>query len=83
MCEKSIIKKQITAQAAAELINCGDTVTIVGFIGLGVPDEILLALGNRFKEHCKPTNLTLLFAAAPGDGKERGLNRLAHAGMLR
>ena len=55
----------------------------MGFIGLGVPDEILLALENRFKEHCKPTNLTLLFAAAPGDGKERGLNRLAHAGMLR
>ena len=23
-----MIKKQITAQAAAELINCGDTVTI-------------------------------------------------------
>ena len=78
-----MIKKQITAQAAAELINCGDTVTIAGFVGVGVPDEILLALENRFKEHSKPTDLTLLFAAAPGDGKDRGLNRLAHAGMLR
>ena len=78
-----MIKKQITAQAAVELINCGDTVTIAGFVGVGVPDEILLALENRFKKYCNPTDLTLLFAAAPGDGKERGLNRLAHAGMLR
>ena len=43
-----MIKKQITAQAAVELINCGDTVTIAGFVGVGVPDEILLALENRF-----------------------------------
>jgi propionate CoA-transferase len=31
----------------------------------------------------QPAGLTLVFAAAPGDGKERGLNRLAHEGFVK
>ena len=48
------------------------------------PDELILALERRFLER-GPALATSpsLFAAAPGDGKDRGLNRLAHAGLLK
>ena len=38
---------------------------------------------ERFLATGQPRDLGLLFAAAPGDGKEKGLNRLAHDGLIR
>ena len=38
---------------------------------------------RRFVETKAPRDLTLVFAAAPGDAKERGLNRLAHPGLVK
>ncbi|MEL6645552.1 MAG: CoA-transferase [Pseudomonadota bacterium] len=76
-------RKVITAAAAAELISDGDTVTTSGFVGIGVPEELLLALEARFLDTGHPRDLTLFFAAGQGDGREKGLNRLGHEGMLK
>ena len=75
--------KVVPAADAAALVHSGDTVTTSGFIGAGVPDGLLKALGDRFAEEGHPRDLTLLFAAGQGDGKGRGLDRLAAPGLVR
>ncbi|WP_170386301.1 acyl CoA:acetate/3-ketoacid CoA transferase [Ruegeria atlantica] len=74
--------KLASADDAVSVIRDGDTVCISGFVGVGTPDELLIALEKRFLETGHPRDLTLVFAAAPGDGKDRGLNRLAHPGLV-
>ncbi len=76
--------KIVTAEEAVSLILDGDTVAFGGFAGVGVCEEIALALEERFLATGKPQNLTLLFAVAtgPGDETNKGLNHLAHEGLL-
>jgi len=56
--------KVTTAADAVSLIQDGDTVCTSGFVGVGTPDELLLALENRFIGTGTPRKLTLLHAAA-------------------
>jgi propionate CoA-transferase len=72
-----------TADEAIALIRNGDVVSCSGFVGTGTPEELIAALERRFVTTEGPCDLTLVFAAACGDGKERGLNRLAHEGLVR
>ena len=75
--------KIVTADEAIALIHDGDSVSCSGFVGIGTPEELIAALERRYLETQGPRDLTLVFAAAPGDGKERGLNRLAHEGLIK
>ena len=75
--------KIVSAQDAVALIRPGDTLATSGFVGIGTPDALLAALAERFVASGEPRNLTLVFAAGQGDGKERGLNRLGHDGLLK
>ncbi|MFP7674531.1 acyl CoA:acetate/3-ketoacid CoA transferase [Marivita sp. S0852] len=75
--------KIVSSRDAAALIHSGDTLTTSGFVGAGVPDALLQALAERFDDEGHPRDLTLLFAAGQGDGKDRGLNRLAAPGLVR
>ena len=78
------MKNKIVSPAeAAAVVRSGDTVSISGFVGVGTPDELLIALERRFLDEGEPRDLTLVFAAAPGDGRDRGLNRLAHPGLIK
>ena len=75
--------KVITPEAAARLIVDGDTLAVGGFVGIAVPEELVVALATRFRETGGPRDLTLVFAAGPGDGGARGLNHLAREGLIR
>ena len=75
--------KIVSADEAVALIRDGDSVSCSGFVGIGTPEELIAALERRFVETQGPRDLTLVFAAAPGDGKERGLNRLARPGLVK
>jgi propionate CoA-transferase len=75
--------KIVTADEAIGLIRDGDAVCCSGFVGIGTPDELIMALERRFARAGVPRNLTLVFAAAPGDGRDRGLNRVALPGLIK
>ena len=73
----------ISAAEAVKKIKSSDTITIAGFVGSGVPVELLYALRDRFLKENTPNNLTLLFSAGPGDGDVRGINLLAFPKLLK
>ncbi len=75
--------KIVSPSEAVALIRDGDRLVNAGFVGCGVPDELLAALEKRFLETGSPRNLKVIFAAGQGDGKDRGLNRLAHEGLVK
>jgi propionate CoA-transferase len=74
--------KIVTAAAAVQRIRDNDTVATGGFVGVGFAENIAVALEQRFTATGLPRNLTLVYAAGQGDGKERGLNHLAHVGLV-
>lgn len=75
--------KFLTAEEAIEQIHDGANVVTGGFVGLGVPEEVEIALKEKFLQTGCPKDLTLIYAAGQGDGGERGLNHLGHEGLVK
>ncbi len=74
--------KLVTVEEAVQLIQDGNTVATGGFVGIGFAEEVAKGLEDYYKKYGSPKNLTLLYAAGQGDGKEKGLNHLAHEGLV-
>ncbi len=75
--------KFLTAEEAVSIIESNSTVATGGFVGNCVPEELEIAMEKRYVETREPQNLTLVYAAGQGDGKDRGVNHFGHEGLLK
>lgn len=76
-------QKIVTAEEAIAQIPNGVVVVTEGFVGIGFAEELAVALEDRFVKTGAPKDLTLMYAAGQGDGKDRGLNHFAHKGLVK
>lgn len=67
-----------SAEEAAGLIQSQSTVA-VGWLG----DSLAHAMATAFNQHSEPRDLTVVYAATQGEGRNHGLNLLAHQGLVR
>ena len=79
----SVRDKIVTAAEAVRLIHDGDSVVVEGFMGQCFAEELTLALEQRFLLTGAPRDLGLVFTMAAGNRLGRGLDRLAHQGLVK
>jgi propionate CoA-transferase len=74
----------LTGAEAARLIGDSAVITISSSSGLGCPDAVLKAIGQRYAETGAPANLTTLHPIAAGDMYGiKGIDHLCRPGQLR
>jgi len=77
------MSKHITPAQAAALIPDHAVVTVSSSSGLGCPDLMLRAIGERFEVTGHPRNLTTLHPIAAGDMSGiKGIDHIAKKGLL-
>jgi len=75
--------KLCSADEAIAAIASGSVVVSGGFVGAAHPEALTAALERQFLKTGKPRGLTLVYGAGQGDGGRRGLNHLAHEGLIK
>ncbi len=78
------MKKHITPAQAADLIPDDAIVSVSSSSGLGCPDLMLKAIGDRFDATGHPKNITTLHPIAAGDMSGiKGVDHIAKKGLLK
>jgi len=75
--------KIVSVEDAVQLIQDKDTVATGGFVGAGFAEELAIGLEDSYTRSGHPRDLTLIYAAGQGDGKDRGLNHFGRLGMVK
>lgn len=76
--------KVMSAEQACGLVESGATVLVDGSGGgVNEPDLLLAALERTFLDTGQPRDLTVVHPSGIGDGQGGGVDRFAHAGMVR
>jgi propionate CoA-transferase len=74
----------IEADEAAALVRDGDSLLIGGSGGgHAVPERLIVALQERYLATEEPRKVTVTHVVGIGDEGEMGMNRLAHAGLIK
>jgi acyl CoA:acetate/3-ketoacid CoA transferase len=76
--------KSVSLEEAATLISGGATVSVSSSSGLGCPDAMLKAIGDRFRATGAPRGLTMIHPIAAGDmyGID-GVDHIAEPGLIK
>jgi propionate CoA-transferase len=77
------MSKVIGAREAVALVKPGMTLAVGGFVGCGVPEQLLRALRGRYLETKEPKDLFLVYIAGHGANGVGGMNNLALEGLIR
>src|SRR3984893_14041557 len=74
----------LSSANAAALIPDEATISVSASSGLGCPDTLLRAIGERFARQGEPRGLTIIHPIASGDMYGiAGIDHLAHRGLLK
>ena len=77
------MNKVMTLEAAIGLIKDGSTIACGGFVGNMHPEALSRGVEESYTQAGHPRDLTLVYAAGQGDGKNRGLNHFGQEGIVK
>ena len=77
------MSKILSASDAVKHIKDCSTICTGGFVGLCHPEILTSEIERTFISQGRPKNLTVVYAAGQGDSKEKGINHLAHEGLVK
>ena len=77
------MSKETSAADAVKCIDSGSILAVDGFVGSVCPEELLIALEQRFLDTGEPRDLTVWASTGSGDTRGKGLDRLHHDGIIK